>query len=134
MHRPSGQARASKKSREPTQRGSSSQDGVQVRGAMKTKDTLRKWMWLILGVGAALQLYFVRELLAAFAIFVLGFAVIAVVIASFYMLQKAWESGLGQLLSSKNSWVLAVRHGVATAEDWGRRPIRRPDSELPTNV
>lgn len=107
---------------------------VQVRGTMKTKDTLRKWMWIFLGIAASLQLYFVRELLAAFAIFVLGFAVIAAVIATFYMFQKVWEAGLGQVLSSQNSWVLAVRRGVAAAEDRGRRPIRRPGSELPTNV
>jgi hypothetical protein len=108
--------------------------GVQVRGIMKTKDTFRKWMWLFLGVAASLQLYFVRELLAAFAIFVLGFAVIAAVIAFFYMLQKVWEAGLGQVLSSQNSLVLAIRRSVSAAEEWGRRPIRRPGSELPTNV
>jgi len=30
---------------------------------MKTKDNGRKWMWRFLAVLAALQLYFVRELL-----------------------------------------------------------------------
>src|SRR6266852_3276599 len=34
---------------------------------MKTKDKSRKWMWWFLGIVVALQLYFVRELLAAFA-------------------------------------------------------------------
>jgi hypothetical protein len=92
---------------------------------MNTKDTLRKWMWLFLGVGAALQLYFVRELLAAFAIFVLGFAAIAAVIGTLYAAQKGWEAGLGRVLASQNSLVLAMRRGVLAAEDWGRRPIRR---------
>ena len=36
-------------------------------------------MWLFLVVLAALQLYAVRELLAAFAIFILGFGAIAAV-------------------------------------------------------
>jgi hypothetical protein len=96
---------------------------------MKTKDTRRKWMWLFLGVVAALQLYFVRELLAAFALFALGFVGIAVCLGSLYMLQKGWESGVARLAASQNSWVLAMRRGLVVTEEWGRRPIRRPDSE-----
>jgi len=49
---------------------------------MKTKDSSRKWMWWFLGVVLAMQLYFVRELLAAFALFVLGFGAIAFRISS----------------------------------------------------
>ena len=48
--------------------------GERDRGQMKNKDKGRKWMWWFLGVLAALQLYFVRELLAAFALFAVGFA------------------------------------------------------------
>ena len=96
---------------------------------MKAKDTLRKWMWLLLGVVAALQLYFVRELLAAFALFALGFAGIAICLASLYLLQKVWESGVARLAASQNSWVLAARRAMAVSEEWGRRPLRRPDSE-----
>ena len=44
---------------------------------MSMKDNLRKWMWLFLVVLAAFQLYAVRELVAAFAIFILGFGAIA---------------------------------------------------------
>jgi hypothetical protein len=103
-------------------------------GATKSKDNLRKWMWLLLGVVAALQLYFVRELLAAFALFVLVFGAIAGVIVSFYMLQKSWEAGLGALLASQNSWVLATRRGITFAEEWARRPIRRTEPEVPSNI
>ncbi len=101
---------------------------------MKTKDTFRKWMWLFLGVIAALQLYFVRELLAALALFLLGFAAIAVLIMSLYMAQKIWESGLTQLLASQNSWVLTARRGFTFAEEWARRPIRRAGPEVPSNI
>ena len=55
------------------------------RGTMKTKDSNRKWMWWFLGVIGAMQLYFVRELLAAFALFALGFGVIAFVIGALYL-------------------------------------------------
>jgi hypothetical protein len=97
-------------------------------------DKLRKWMWLSLGVAGLSQLYFVRELVAAFSIFALGFAVIASLIGSCYLLQKSWETGLAGLLASQNSWLLAARRGVTMAEDWARRPIRRTGSEVPTNV
>jgi hypothetical protein len=101
---------------------------------MKTKDTLRKWMWLLLGVVAALQLYFVRELLAAFALFILGFAVLAVGIISLYLVQKVWETGLAKVLASQNSWVLAARRAITFAEEFARRPIRRTGPEVPSNI
>ena len=96
---------------------------------MKTKDTRRKWMWLFLGVVAAMQLYFVRELLAAFALFALGFVGIAICLGSLYLVQKGWESGVARLAASQNAWVLTARRGVAVVGEWGRRPIRRPNSE-----
>ena len=95
----------------------------------KDKDKGRKWIWWFLGIIAALQLYFVRELLAAFAIFILGFAAIAFCIASLYMIQKSWEAGVAQLAASRHPLVLAARRSVASAEDWARRPIRRPGSQ-----
>ena len=96
---------------------------------MVTKDNRRKWMWLFLVVLAAFQLYAVRELVAAFAIFVLGFGAIAVCVLSLYFLHKTWEAGVARVAASQNRLILAARRGVATVEDWALRPIRRPDSE-----
>jgi len=93
------------------------------------KDKLRKWMWLFLVVIAALQLYAVRELLAAFAIFVLGFGAIAVCVGSVYFLHKTWEAGVSWAVASRHPILLAARRSVAAIEDFARRPIRRPDSE-----
>jgi len=93
------------------------------------KDKLRKWMWLFLVIIAALQLYAVRELLAAFAIFVLGFGAIAVCFASLYFLHKTWEAGVSWAVASRHPIFLAARRSVAAIEDFARRPIRRPDSE-----
>ena len=95
---------------------------------MSKRDKNRKWIWIFLGVIGAMQLYFVRELLAAFAIFMLGFAVIGLAIASLYLAQKAWEAGVGRLAASQHPVMLAVRRSVAAVEDLGRRPIRRPGS------
>ncbi len=95
---------------------------------MKTKDSGRKWMWWFLGVLAALQLYFVRELLAAFALFALGFAAIAFVMVSLYMLQKGWEVAVGRVADSNHPVVNFARRGVSAVEDLARRPLRRPGS------
>ena len=96
---------------------------------MKKKDTGRKWMWLFLVVIASLQVYAVRELLAAFALFLLGFGSLAVCVAALYFAQKSWEVGVARAVASQNPFVLGLRRSLATLEDWSRRPVRRPDSE-----
>lgn len=96
---------------------------------MSTKDSRRKWMWLFLVVLAALQLYAVRELLAAFALFALGFGAIAICVGFLYFLQKTWEAGVARAVASQHPVMLAARRSVAVMEDWARRPVHRPDSE-----
>jgi len=59
--------------------------------ASQIEDSRRSWLWWFLVVLAASQLYFVRELVAAFALFAIAFAAIAFVVASLCMLTKAWE-------------------------------------------
>ena len=97
--------------------------------ALGMKDKRRKWMWLFLVVLVAWQFYAVRELLAAFALFFLGFGAIAAVILSIYFLQKTWEAGVAWVAVSQNRVVLVARRSVAALEDLARRPVRRPDSE-----
>lgn len=94
-----------------------------------SKDTGRKWVWWFLGTIAALQLYFVRELLAAFAIFALGFAVIGLFIGTLYFAQKTWEAGVARLAASRNPVILAARRSVAAVEDFARRPVRGAGSQ-----
>jgi predicted membrane protein len=96
---------------------------------MKTKDKGRKWMWWFLGVLGALQLYFVRELLAAFALFALVFAAIAFVVVGIYMAQKTWETAVARVAESNHPAVNLARRGAGAVEDFVRRPIRRPGSE-----
>ena len=86
-------------------------------------------MWLFLVVVAALQVYAVRELLAVFAIFILGFGVVAVAVGSLYLLHKTWEAGVSWVAASQHPVILAARRSMVAMEDWARRPLRRPDSE-----
>lgn len=96
---------------------------------MTKKDAGRKWMWWFLAAVAALQLYFVRELIAAFALFALGFAMLAVVVSGLYLMQKAWETGLARVADSSHPVVNATRRGLASVEDFAKRPFGRPRSE-----
>ena len=104
------------------------QAAINNKGTMKTKDSNRKWMWWFLAVVIALQLYFVRELVAAFALFALGFAAIAFVVMSLYMLQKVWETGVQRVADSQSPVITMARRGVYAVEDLARRPLRRPGS------
>src|ERR1700683_2045042 len=63
----------------------------------KLKDTGRMWLWAFLAVIALAQFYVVRELLAAFAIFALGFAALAAVIGILFLVQKTWELAVERL-------------------------------------
>lgn len=96
---------------------------------MKTKDKRRKWMWMFLAALVALQTYFVQELVAALALFALGFVAIAVVIGGFYMLARTWAVAVDRVAESKHPVMLAARQGVYAIEDLARRPFRRPGSE-----
>jgi len=88
---------------------------------MKTKDKSRNWMWWFLGVIGAMQLYFVRELLAAFALFVLGFGAIALAIGTLYMLHTGWAVAVERLADSKHPVVAYTKRSVNSVEDFARR-------------
>lgn len=103
--------------------------GIVDKEKMKTKDKSRKWMWGFLGIVVALQMYFVWELLAVFALFAVGFAAIAAVIGSLYMFVRTWAVTVERLANSRHPVMVAVRQGIDTAEDMARRPFRRPGSE-----
>ena len=66
-------------------------------GSRPTKDTRRAWLWSFLALVSASQLYFVRELVAAFTLFAIVFAAIAFVVASLYTLAKVSGLALSRL-------------------------------------
>ena len=68
-----------------------------------------------------MQLYFVRELLAAFALFVLGFGAIAFVVAALYMLHQGWTVAVEKLAVSEHPAVLYTKQRVNLLEDLARR-------------
>jgi len=100
---------------------------------MKNRDKSRKWMWWVLGSIAALQMYFVRELLAAFALFAMGFLAISAMVVSVYTLHRIWAVTVDRAADSRHPVMVAVRHGVYSVEEMARRPFRRPGSAQPAN-
>jgi hypothetical protein len=93
------------------------------------KAKVRKGMLSVVAVFFILQLYFVRELLAAELLFGLGFAVLLMLGGLFYLVGSIGEKGLDwaeagvQLVSS------FARRGYAGLEEIGRKPFRHPRSE-----
>lgn len=75
----------------------------------KLKDTGRIWLWGFLAVIALAQLYVVRELLAAFALFAIGFAALAFVVAGLYMLQKSWELAVARISAFRHPAISMAR-------------------------
>ena len=98
------------------------------RGKMKNQDKSRKWMWMFLAALVSLQMYFVWELLAVFALFAVGFAAIASVVGSLYMLHRVWAVTVERIADSQHPVMVATRQGINTIEDAARRQFRRPGS------
>jgi hypothetical protein len=105
--------------------------GSQDKPTKRDKD--RKWMWWLLGTIAALQVYFVQELLAAFALFAMAFLAIAGITVSLYTLHRVWAETVDRVADSRHPVLVSVRHGIYSVEEMVRRPFRRPGSAQPAN-
>ena len=88
----------------------------------KRDDKDRKWMWWLLGCIAALQVYFVQELLAAFALFAMAFLAIAGATVSVYMLHRAWAVTVDRVADSRHPAVLALRQRISTVSNGMTEP------------
>src|SRR5258706_16345218 len=93
---------------------------------MKTKDKSRKWMWMFLAALVSLQVYFVWELLAVFALFAVGFAALAFVAGTLYMVHRGWAFAVDLVVDGRLPVMGATRVGIFVVEDGGRRAFRRP--------
>ena len=93
---------------------------------MKNNDKSRKWMWWFLGVVAALQIYFVQELLAAFALFAAVFAVIGVLVAGGYMLHKGWAVAVARVAESGHPLVSMAKRGAPCGGRTGATSVAAP--------
>jgi hypothetical protein len=97
--------------------------------AVIEKAKIRKGLLLFLAVLFTLQMYFVRELLAAELLFGLGFAVLLSLGGIIYLVGAIGERGLD--LTEVGIRVIAdsARRGYATLEEISRKQFRHPRSE-----
>ena len=82
----------------------------------------RKWLWIALGAFVALQMYFVRELLAALILFTGIFIVCAVLALVLYLVDRASRWGIG--LAGHQA-----KRALIVAEEISKKQLRRPRSE-----
>jgi len=69
-------------------------------------------MWMFLAALVSLQMYFVWELLAVFALFAVGFAAIAFAVGSLYMLHRGWALAVERIADSRHPVMVAMRQGI----------------------
>ena len=82
---------------------------------------------------AAIQIYAVQELLAALALFALGFLVVASMFGALFLLFRLWAVTVVRLAESQHPAMVTVRQGIDSVEDLARRPFRRPRSAQPAS-
>jgi hypothetical protein len=97
--------------------------------AAQSEEKARRWMWGFLIALAAMQTYFVQEMLAALFLFTLAFAVFAVIAFAFYLANRASQASLERVEPIARVAARAGRRGYGFIEYLSKRPFRRPHSE-----
>jgi hypothetical protein len=97
--------------------------------AVGQKAKVRKGMLSAVAVFLVLQMYFVRELLAAELLFGLGFAVLLMLGGLFYVVGTIGEKGLDWAEAGVRVISTSARRGYASLEEISRKPFRHPRSE-----
>src|SRR5271168_797255 len=93
------------------------------------KAKVRKGTVAILAVSFVLQLYFVRELLAAELLFALGFGVLFILASTAYLLGAAGERVWYLAEAGIRVAARSARRGYVGLEEISRKSFRHPRSE-----
>lgn len=93
------------------------------------KAKVRKGLLLGIAVFFVLQLYFVRELLAAELLFGLGFSVLLAIGALAYLVGSIGERGLDFAEVGIRVVGVSARRGFSAIEEISRKQFRHPRSE-----
>ncbi len=91
--------------------------------------TIRKRLLIALLVLLVLQLYFVRELVAAEVLFGLGFLVLLALGVIFYLVGAIGERSFSLLEAGIRVATPFARRGYARIEEISKKPFRHPRSE-----
>ena len=93
------------------------------------KAKLRKGMLAALGIFFVLQLYFVRELLAAELLFGIVFSILLIIGGTAYLLGAIGERGLDLTESGIRVLARSARRGYNMVDELSRKQFRHPRSE-----
>jgi hypothetical protein len=86
----------------------------------------RKWMWFGLAALAAIQLYYVQEMIAALILFSILFALVAGVALVLFLLDRASQRTLAW---AEPRTARLARRGWTLVEEASKKPLHRPRSE-----
>lgn len=98
-----------------------------IAGAKQAK--LRKRLTIVIAIILFLQLYFVRELIAAELLFGLGFLVLLVLVGIFYAIGFIGEKTFGGLEAGYHATAPMARRAYGKVEELSKKPFRHPRSE-----
>lgn len=90
--------------------------------------TRKRVLWAV-ALFFVLQLYFIRELLAAELLFGVVFGIVFTIIAAFYIVGTIGERSLGWTEAGVRVVAQSARRGYTSVEELSKRPFRRPHSE-----
>jgi hypothetical protein len=96
---------------------------------MAKQARVRKPLVAFLAVILVLQLYFVRELIAAEVLFGLGFLVLAVIGGILYLVGSIGERSFNLLEAGVRAIVPYMRRGYVRTAEFSKKPFRHPRSE-----
>lgn len=85
----------------------------------------RRWMWVGLASFVALQVYFVREMLAALMLFTGAFVIFVIIALAFYLVDQASQWSLAWAGQHARPALGLVRRGWILAGDLSKKPFRR---------
>jgi hypothetical protein len=98
-------------------------------GAAAKEAKIRKRLLLVLLALLVLQLYFVRELIAAEVLFGLGFLVLLTLGGIFYFVGAIGERSFNLIESGVRAVTPVARRGYSRLEELSKKPFRHPRSE-----
>jgi hypothetical protein len=90
----------------------------------------RKWLWIGLAAFAALQVYLVRELIAALVLFSVIFAVVTVAAVVLYLLDRASQRTLEWAEPQTARAAEAARKALQRAEEISKKQLHRQRSQI----
>lgn len=100
---------------------------ISLRSVSKSK--ARKWILLGLAALAAIQLYYVQEMIAVLAIFSVLFALAAGAVLTLFLLDRAGQRTLAWAAPRATHVAQTARRGWALAAELSKRSLHRPRSQ-----